>query len=262
MVKFFQEVKKMTTTDISKLTTKESQKTPMLTGRNWTASLQPAWTEKQIRDFCIQQTGVATVWAITHDRDSNDEGERVEPHTHILIEYDTPRRLSSVANLLGVAPNFIEIARNQGTFRRYLCHLNHPEKYQYDPGDVITNSPVSYTDAISGKLLSNKDISEYIKAGRGQELLDVVSPAKLRQIQSFIKFDHDNEIRLKLEAMHESLMSIQHSLLGIHRMALEYKENLELTTTQLREGFGLLADSVNNAAKRVFITKHNAMRRK
>ena len=243
--------------------TETVEKAKQPTGRNWNASLQPAWSAEKMHEFATQMLGVAVVWMITHDKDVNNEtGEMIEPHTHVVLEYETPRKLSSIANLLDVAPNFVEISRNQGNIRRYLCHLNDPDKFQYDPGLVITNSPVTYTDAISGKLLSNKDIAEYIKAGRGQELLDVVAPGKLRQIQSFINFDHQNETRALLGHIHEELVDINQALQEVRALSLEFKEGINRTKDEMLTGFGLIATSIEKVAEKATFAKMAMVKRR
>lgn len=179
-----------------------------MTGRTFTASLKPAWSAEKVREFLKQMEGTATVFIINHDKDLNEFGEAVEAHTHIYIDYNTPRKITTVANLLGVAVNFIELVKNKKGFLRYLTHKDDPDKYQYDDDEVYTNSSASYSVTLLGNSLSDKEIAEYILQGRGMELLGVVSSAKLRTIQSFLHFDTSNQqlneiraLRGKIDAM-------------------------------------------------------------
>ena len=81
-----------------------------VSGRVFIASLKPVWTKEKMQKFVDSMKGTALIYMINHDRDSNPEtGELIEPHTHFLIEYQTPRKILTVANLLEVEPNFIEI---------------------------------------------------------------------------------------------------------------------------------------------------------
>ena len=91
-------------------------------GRVFTCSLKPAWSEIAIEDFVNSLTGTCVVHAITHDKDSDENGEVLEAHTHFLVEYDTPRKLQTVANLFGVEPNFVEVVKSKKAMLRYLTH--------------------------------------------------------------------------------------------------------------------------------------------
>lgn len=167
-----------------------------MNGRTFTASLKPAWTKDQIEKFLVDMEGVATVFIINHDKDTNELGEPVEAHTHIYLDYPTPRKITTIANLLKVETNFIELVKNKKSFLRYLTHKDEEDKYKYDDSEVYTNSPVSYTATLLGNQLSDKEIAEYLMEGRGIELLGVVSSSKLRTIQSFLHYDM-SDIQLK-----------------------------------------------------------------
>ena len=85
-----------------------------MSGRVFGASLKPAWNKEEIQEFLSKTKGDIIVFIINHDKDLNSEGEQVEEHTHIYLEYSTPRKITTVANLLKVESNFIEIVRKIG----------------------------------------------------------------------------------------------------------------------------------------------------
>ena len=187
-----------------------------MNGRTFTASLKPAWEQQKIEEFLLQMQGTATVYIINHDKDTNDMGELVETHTHIYLDYPTPRKITTVSNLLGVEPNFIELVKNKKGFLRYLTHKDEETKHKYSDDEVYTNSSVSYTATLLGNQLSDREIAEYLIQGRGIELLGVVSSSKLRTIQGFIHFDNANmqlkEIRslnAKIDAVAGTLKELQ-----------------------------------------------------
>lgn len=163
-----------------------------MTSRTFTASLKPAWEEKKIKQFLLTMQGTATVFIINHDKDTNEKGEIIESHTHVYLDYQTPRKLTTIANLLEVEPNFVEIVKNKKSFLRYLTHKDEEYKHKYNDDEVYTNSSVSYTATLLGNKLSDKEIAEYIMQGRGIELLGVVSSSKLRTIQGFLHFENSN----------------------------------------------------------------------
>ena len=163
----------------------------MSSGRVFGASLKPAWSADKIEALEATQ-GDILVYIINHDKDNNDLGELVEPHTHIYLEYETPRKLSTIANLLEVEANFIEIIRNKKGYLRYLTHKDDLDKFQYDNSEVLTNSSISYDLRLLGASLSDKEIADYILEGRGLDLLGIVPAGRLRTIQSFLHFDTSN----------------------------------------------------------------------
>ena len=164
----------------------------MSSGRVFGASLKPAWSADKIEAFLEATQGDILVYIINHDKDNNELGELVEPHTHIYLEYETPRKLSTIANLLEVEANFIEIIRNKKGYLRYLTHKDDLDKFQYDNSEVLTNSSISYDLRLLGASLSDKEIADYILEGRGLDLLGIVPAGRLRTIQSFLHFDTSN----------------------------------------------------------------------
>lgn len=89
-------------------------------------------------------------WAYClHDRDVVDEtGEAKKPHYHWVGSVKNPVSLATISNTLGVAPNYIQFVRKKGNGDnwkgavRYLIHADHPQKFQYDAQEVVTNFDV------------------------------------------------------------------------------------------------------------------------
>lgn len=182
-------------------------KTP--TGRVFTASLKPYWSAEQITEFLELNKGAFIAYVITHDKDYNpDTGEMVEPHTHFYIEYDTPRKITTVANLLKVEPNFIEIVRNKKGVLRYLTHKDQQTKAKYDDAQVWTNAETDYTTAVMASNLTDKQIAEYIRNGKGIDLLGIVPAGRLRTIQSFLHFDRSGQIQGEIANLNTKLDTI------------------------------------------------------
>lgn len=178
-------------------------------GRNFTISLKPAWTEEEILNWLAEHKGAFTAYVINHDKDINEEtGEVVEPHTHFYIEYDTPRKISTVANLFKVQSNFVELVSNRKGMLRYLTHMDQETKAKYEPEDVYTNGETDYKTAVLGSLLTDKEIAEYIRNGRGIELLGIVPSHKLRTIQAFLHFDRSGQISAEIQHLNRKIDKI------------------------------------------------------
>jgi len=178
-------------------------------GRAFTVSLKPAWSNELIQDWLIDTKGSLRAYVITHDKDENpDTGEIVEPHTHFYIEYDTPRKISTVANLFGVADNFIEVVSNKKAVLRYLTHKDQDTKAKYDDEEVYTNAEIDYKTAVLGSSLTDKEIAEYLSNGRGLELLGLIPAGRLRTIQAFLHFDRSGQISTEIQHLNRKIDKI------------------------------------------------------
>ena len=138
----------------------------------------------------------------------------------MLIDYQTPRKISTIANLFEVESNFIEICKSKKASIRYLTHLDDRDKYQYDSDEVIHNNTVSYDDLIKGQNLSDKEIAKLLMESRGMELLGVVSSSKLRTIQSFIDHERRNKIYNRLGVIEKQNKKL-YEIIEINKLNVE-----------------------------------------
>lgn len=106
-------------------------------------SLPEDWIER------IEKTHVAAAVSPLHDNDywtSEDEeansehkaGTRKKEHHHVVLYFESLKSANQVLSLLepfGV--NYVEPVESPRAYNRYLCHLDQPEKAQYDPKGVI-----------------------------------------------------------------------------------------------------------------------------
>lgn len=192
-------------------------------GRNFTISVKPMHSYEQIDRILNELKGVATVFAITHDKDTTEKGEQVEPHTHYLLSYDTPRRLTTVSNLFGVAPNFVEIVKSHKAMLRYLTHKDDDDKYQYSDKEVITNGPVAYEEAVLGGSLSNHEIVRYIREGRALDLIDTVQPGRLRLLQQIVSNDRQGEMLSYVRELRNEMYEMKENVYKIKEIAEDFQ---------------------------------------
>ena len=59
-----------------------------------------------------------------------------------------------------------------------------------------------------GATLTDKDIADYIRNGRGIDLLGIVPSGKLRTIQSFLHFDRSGQIQSEIASLNAKLDTI------------------------------------------------------
>lgn len=85
-------------------------------------------------------------WAyILHDCDLNADGTVKKPHYHLVANFTNARSIKSLANQIGIPPNYIK-CRRKYTWKkavRYLAHLDQPKKARYDPGLITANCDIS-----------------------------------------------------------------------------------------------------------------------
>ena len=83
-----------------------------------------------------------------HDRDVNEDGTPKKPHWHGILFFDSLKSFEQVQEIVAPLNGPIPIMP-KGTKRnctRYLCHLNNPEKAQYDESEVTEFQSASYED--------------------------------------------------------------------------------------------------------------------
>lgn len=97
-------------------------------------SCVPEW--KQI----LEDEHIPSMW-IYHNRDKNPDGEDKKPHWHVLVCYEgkkSPEQLQALADALGAANHQYQEVQSMRGYARYLCHMDNPEKAQYDSSEVHT----------------------------------------------------------------------------------------------------------------------------
>ena len=220
-----------------------------MTGRVFGASLKPVWNEQKIQEFLNKTNGDITVFIINHDKDTNEAGEKVEAHTHIYLEYTNPRKITTVANLLEVAVNFIEVVRNKKGYLRYLTHMDEKDKHIYEVDQVYTNSSQSYEITVRGNAMTDKEIAEMLKQGRGLELLGVVSASRLRTIQSFIHFDTSNVMLSEIRSLNDQMRQIVEVVENVEVIVQNAEGMIEQGLMSMSESFEIIASEMIKVRK-------------
>ena len=72
-----------------------------------------------------------------HDSDKNANGEDKKPHYHVMLMYDSVKTEDQAREVFdkigGVGCERVNSIRS---YARYLCHLDNPDKHQYNTEDV------------------------------------------------------------------------------------------------------------------------------
>lgn len=99
----------------------------------------------------LKGLGVAFFLSPLHDKDISDTGEFKKAHYHCLLMFESLKSIQQVEKLVkpfGAVGLFI--CNSQRGYARYLCHLDDPDKAQYDPAEVLAYQ-ADYSDFLPDK---------------------------------------------------------------------------------------------------------------
>lgn len=156
------------------------QKRAALRRRNFATVVYPEsapidWKER------LSEQHVAALVSPLHDRDVNPSGAPKKPHYHVLLMFESPKdfdnQVKPIFDMIGgVGREYVNSMRG---YARYLCHLDNPEKAQYDKADVIQLGGADYAAVVHLPTDDSRMLAElfaYIKANQiysFAELLDI-----------------------------------------------------------------------------------------
>ena len=123
------------------------------------------WVER------IIQYHVACLISPLHDKDVNPDGEIKKPHYHVLFIFETPKDFENQVKPMfdyigGVGRELVNSARG---YARYLCHLDNPEKYQYDTKEIKQYGGADYlslTNLPTDDIFQLKEIFSFIRTNQ------------------------------------------------------------------------------------------------
>ena len=130
--------------------------------RNFATVVYPESAPENWRDILVEQYIPAFISPL-HNQDLNPGGELKKEHYHVLLMFDgvkTVEQARAVFDLIGGVG--CEIVQSIRGYARYLCHLDNPEKAQYDPDDVQALFGADYNTVISLITDKYKSIKEMI----------------------------------------------------------------------------------------------------
>lgn len=119
-----------------------------------------------------------------HDKDVNPDGTQKKPHYHVLIIFagvKTKAQADVIRTAIG-GVGWENVASVRG-YARYLCHMDNPEKAQYDPENVVEVGGADYQDAI-------RRAADGVKLIR--EMTDFIRENDVRFYADFFEWCADN----------------------------------------------------------------------
>ena len=104
----------------------------------------PAKDLDTLKEIVEQKVQPKRYAMILHDKEQDKEGNPRPPDVHVMMTFDNARYVTSVAKILGDAPQYLEVwDGNHENGYAYLVHATKKAreegKHQYDPEEVIAN---------------------------------------------------------------------------------------------------------------------------
>lgn len=108
---------------------------------------------QKIEDFprLLEEAGAEQYAYIVHDKDRTADGVLKSSHIHVVMKFENPRSLQSIAKVFHDSPQYVELPKSANGYNNMLAYLTHRTKgatmkFQYDPADVTAN--FDYPDAL------------------------------------------------------------------------------------------------------------------
>lgn len=125
-----------------------SEKNSIKRTRNYACIVYPESAPSDWQEILTQQF-VPSFISPLHKDDVNPTGEKKKEHYHVMIMFDSVKTSEQAKELFnkigGVGCDIIQSTRG---YARYLCHLDNPEKAQYNTDDVICLCGADYVGTI------------------------------------------------------------------------------------------------------------------
>lgn len=160
--------------------------------RYWAFIVYPDSVPKDWKEILCEKGCVFAVSPL-HDKDVNPTGEIKKPHYHVLIQFEGPTTYKNVdENICSIINATIpkKVISLRGYYR-YLCHLDNPEKAQYDIKEIeeyggfkveLTNTEVTTyklkicEDIEKNNIIEYSDLCDYYRKDLGDiELWEIAT---------------------------------------------------------------------------------------
>lgn len=130
--------------------------------RNWSTIVYPESAPDNWQEI-LQQEFIPAFISPLHDKDINPTGEAKKPHYHIILMFEGKKSKSQVEEIFNLIGGVgCERVKSIRGYARYLCHLDNPEKAQYNQEEVKCLSGADYIGVIGLIIDKYKAIREMI----------------------------------------------------------------------------------------------------
>lgn len=107
-----------------------------------------------------------------HDKDINPGGEPKKPHYHVILMFEGKKSSDQVREIFDLIGGVgCEIVNSIRGYARYLCHMDNPEKEQYDPQQIRALCGADYAGVIGLAIDKYKAIGEMVDYCEEKDIL-------------------------------------------------------------------------------------------
>lgn len=132
-------------------------------------------------EFILSSLHVPVAVSPLHDADVTAQGDEKKPHYHIMIRYDSLKSYSQVCDDTSVLKGTIpQIVKSGKGMIRYFCHLDDPNKHQYQVSDI--------------RCFNGFDISPYLSQTVRErhlvvrEMIEYIDAAQIFEVYQFVNY--------------------------------------------------------------------------
>lgn len=116
--------------------------------RNYATVVYPDSAPENWRDI-LSDFHVPCFISPLHDKDINPNGEPKKPHYHVQLAFENKKTVEQAKEIFNAIGGVgCEVVKSLRGYARYLCHLDNPEKAQYDTNDVKALCGLDYLSTI------------------------------------------------------------------------------------------------------------------
>ena len=116
--------------------------------RNYATVVYPDSAPENWRDI-LSEFHVPCFISPLHDKDINPNGEPKKPHYHVQLCYEGKKSIEQAQEVFNAIGGVgCEVVKSLRGYARYLCHLDNPEKAQYDTNGVTALCGLDYLSTI------------------------------------------------------------------------------------------------------------------
>jgi phenylpropionate dioxygenase-like ring-hydroxylating dioxygenase large terminal subunit len=147
--------------------------------RNWLAEVYTDSAPENWRDI-LDETHLEWVEGPLHDKDVNPDGSTKKPHWHIILLFPSVQTFEQVKQITDSVHGPIPLPCKtvKGSIR-YMVHKDHPDKFQYDWGDIKCHGGADLNDLCAPthteRLQIQQDILTFSRESGIVEFSDLVN---------------------------------------------------------------------------------------
>ena len=124
----------------------------------YSESAPPNWIE------ILKEQHIPAFVSPKHDKDLTDDGTLKKEHYHVMLLFEGLKSVEQAKEVFekigGVGVELVNCTR---AYARYLCHLDNPDKVQYDANEVISIAGADYTEMLNTSPNTYTIIAEIIE---------------------------------------------------------------------------------------------------